>query len=461
MRFFYECEDARAKQRLASTIFLFLLAVNGILLAASLAGSNVMARWLFDSTSHIRALQLTLLNTFAIGFTFFPFHVLRMEKRSVAFSALTLARSVATVVLRLVLIIRFGYGVLGVILADVIVTAALLVVLARWFAPLFAPVFSASVLRDALRFGLPRVPHAFAQQVMAVGDRFILKRFRPVSDVGIYTMGVSFGLTQKLFLSAFEYAWAPFYYANSREPDAPQIFSRVTTLGLAVLTLITAGLSATGGDLLEAIAGPEYEQAADVVTWTAVGVLFQGAYLLTSIGLNITKHTEYYPASTIVAAAANVGLNFALVPRFGMMGAAWANAAAYALQAGLAYRFSQRFFPVQYETARIMRVAAAGLLACLVARALPEMAPAMGVLVRGSTVVVLYAGTLWAAGFLRGDELAQLRAVRRRRPAPQSTVAPPETTELAGEIVAAELPDHALLGSVGDAAVPTKRGGGG
>jgi hypothetical protein len=53
-----------------------------------------------------------------------------------------------------------------------------------------------------------------------------------------------------------------------------------------------------------------------------------------------------------------------------------------------------------------------------------------------------------------------LRAVRRPRTAPSSAVAPPETTELAGEIVAAELPDQALLGSVGEAPVTTKPGGG-
>ena len=33
-----------------------------------------------------------LLNTFAIGFTFIPFHVLRMERRTVTFSLLTLVR---------------------------------------------------------------------------------------------------------------------------------------------------------------------------------------------------------------------------------------------------------------------------------------------------------------------------------------------------------------------------------
>ncbi len=37
MRFWYDCEDERARQRLASTLFLFLLAANGILLVLSLS----------------------------------------------------------------------------------------------------------------------------------------------------------------------------------------------------------------------------------------------------------------------------------------------------------------------------------------------------------------------------------------------------------------------------------------
>jgi O-antigen/teichoic acid export membrane protein len=86
--------------------------------------------------------------------------------------------------------------VLGVVLADTLVTAVLILMLSRWFAPLIRPVFSRAVLREALRFGLPRVPHAGAQQVIAVGDKLILTWFRPISDVGVYAMGVSFGLTR-------------------------------------------------------------------------------------------------------------------------------------------------------------------------------------------------------------------------------------------------------------------------
>ncbi|HSC26188.1 MAG TPA: lipopolysaccharide biosynthesis protein [Vicinamibacterales bacterium] len=458
MRFFYECDDARARQRLASTIFFFLLAVNGVLLLLAFAAAPALARFLFDAAAgtdppHLFALQLTLLNTFVIGFTFFPFHILRMEQRALQFSALTLARSVATVGLRLVLIVGLGYGVLGVVVADIVVTSALMAVLLRWFAPIIRPVFSRTILRETLRFGLPRVPHAAAQQVIAVGDKIILTAFRPLHEVGLYSMGVSFGLTQKLFLSAFEYAWAPFYYANSREPDAKRLFSSMTTYGLAVLSLMTAGLSAIGGDLLALVVGPPYVPAADVVTWTAVGVLFQGAYLLTSIGLNITKNTQYYAASTAVAAAVNVLLNFALIPRFGLMGAAWANAVAYAVQAALAFRFSQQVYPVAYESRRIAAVASAGLIGFLAARALPSMPPAAGVLVRGLAVVAVYVALLGVTGFFRQDELRALAALRRRRRTGPLKTRAPEVTELGGEIVAAELPDE-------DAATPATPGAG-
>ncbi len=439
MRFFYDCADARARQRLASTIFFFLLALNGLLLGASLLLSPVLARHLFGGTGSLLPLQLVLLNTFAIGFTFFPFHLLRMEKRSVEFSALTLARSISTVALRIALIVGMGRGVLGVVVADVVVTAALMLVLLRWFAPLIRPVFSRAVLRESLAFGLPRVPHAAAQQIMAVGDKFILTLFRPLTDIGVYSIGVSFGLTQKLFLSAFEYAWAPFYYANAREADGARVFSAVTTYGVAVLAWMTAGLSAIGADLLAAMTQPQYVAAADVITWTAVGVLFQGIYLLTSIGLNITKRTQFYPAATIVSAGANVGLNFLLIPRYGIHGAAWANAAAYALQAGLAFQFSQRFYPIRYEYARLWRVAAGALIACLSGRALPDMPPVAGIFVRGTTVTVVFAALLWMSGFLRADELRVLSTLRGRRQAEPSRTPAPETTELAGEIVAAEV----------------------
>ena len=243
-------------------------------------------------------------------------------------------------------------GVTGLYLADVLVTAAVLAALGRWFAPLIRATFSRAVLRDALKFGLPRVPHALAQQVIAVGDKFVLKLFVTIENIGVYSMAVSFGLVEKLFLSAFESAWAPFYYATIREPDAPRTFHhydlRRRSPGAA-----DGGLSATGREAAQAMThgfllapdDPRWADVSTVITWTAIGVFLQGFYLLTSIGLNITKRTGYYPLATITRRRGQHSPELPAIPRFGIVGAAWANGAGYAVQAGLGYAFAQRFYP--------------------------------------------------------------------------------------------------------------------
>jgi O-antigen/teichoic acid export membrane protein len=205
-----------------------------------------------------------------------------------------------------------------------------------------------------------------------------------------------------------------------------------------VLGLMTAGLSAIAGDLLNIVTRGQYVEAAGVVTWTAVGVFFYGIYLLTSIGLNITSHTQYYPVSTAIGAVVNIGLNVLWIPRYGIIGAAWANGAAYGVQAAVAYRLSQRFYPVRYEYGRVARAIAAALLAYAAARLAPSMPPLASGLVRGAIVVAVMSGLLWLTGFFNAEEVRALNALRRRRPAP-APVAPVDATELAGEIVAVEV----------------------
>ena len=457
MRLFYESDRPEDRQRLASTIFFFLLILNGAILTVLLVAAPAIAAALLDRVDQTPALRLMLINTFAIGFTFIPFHVLRIEQRTVTFSLLTLARAVFTTIVRLLLVVQLDMGVTGLYLGDVIVTAGVMAALARWFVPLIRPMFSLEVLREALRFGLPRLPHATAQQVIAVGDRQVLKALRvPMDNIGIYSMAVSFGLVQKLFLSAFESAWAPFYYATVREADAPRTFRVITTYGVAVLALLTAGLSAVGRHAAQAMThgyllAPDDGRWADVetvITWTAIGVFLQGIYLLTSIGLNITKRTEFYPLATVTAAAVNIGLNFLLIPRFGIVGAAWANGAGYGVQAALGFRFSQRFYPIAYEWGRLIRICAAAVVATVVARLLPSIdigvssrslwAPVPDLFARGITVILVYLGLLAVTGFFHKDELRRLGQMRRRK-IERSPMGSPDSTEQAGEIVATDI----------------------
>jgi O-antigen/teichoic acid export membrane protein len=424
MRLYYDCRDQRSRQQLASTIFLFLFVVNGGILALLLAGSRIVAYHLFGGDGYGLLLAIVLVNTFVGGFFFIPFHVLRIEGRSLQFTTLTFSRAASTTILRVLFIAVLRLGVLGFVLADVIVTLALALVLLPRFLHLVRPVFSFEVLRDALRFGVPRVPHGVAQQIIGPGtDPALLRIFLPISDpaardakIGIYNIGATFGVTLKLFLSAFEYAWAPFYFATMKEADARRTFSRVTTYGIAVLVLMTAGLSAVALDLIRGATAREYVSAARVVPWIAIGVTFQGVYLLTSIGLNITKHTEYYPVATGLAAGVNIASNALLIPRFGILGPAYSNVISYAVLALVSLYFSRRFYPIAYEWGRLGRVVTAGVAAYLLA-SLPlptHMYAPLGVLVRGSIVLAAFPACLTVTGFFEPRELVRLRMLVRQ-----------------------------------------------
>lgn len=419
MRLYFDCPDERAKQTLASTLFGFLLLVDGAILVLVTPFAGPVSTALFGVPGYGLVLLLTLLNIFVMGFSFLPFHVLRIEQRSRQFVAFTFARSAGTLVVRLLLVVGLGMGVLGVVLADVVVSAVITAALVGRYAALLRPSFSTSVLREALAFGLPRLPHGLAHQIVAVADRYVLRVFASLHEIGLYSIGATFGLALKLFLSAFEYAWAPFYFATMKEPNAKVTFSLVTTYGVAVLAWMAAGVSAMARDVVRLMTTPEFFDAAHVVPLVAIGVLLQGVYLLTSIGLNITKNTKSYPVATGIAAATSVAANVLLVPRFGIVGAAGANALAYGALAGASYVLSQRVYPIAYEWGRLAKVALAALAAYAVAMAgaRDDRAPLWGALAAGGVVLVAFPAILALLGFYRAREVTAVREMFGGRPA--------------------------------------------
>jgi O-antigen/teichoic acid export membrane protein len=435
MRLYYDCETERDKQTLASTIFWFLAVVNGAVLAIALAGLPLAARFLFGVGGYELALALQLVNTYIIGFNFLPYHVMRMQGQTRHFAVFTTLKTTVTNIARIVLIIGFGQGLLGFVLADLVTTVLLMVALTPWYRHLLRLTFSRGVLREALHYGLPRLPHGLANQLMVVGDDWVLRVYAGLPAVGVYSIGERLGLTLKLVLANFEYAWQTFYFETMKRPDAKRTFRLVTTYGLAGLVLLEAGLSAIAVDLVHLVATPQMYGAAAYIPWIGLGVVFQGVYLLTSIGMNITKSTKLYPVATAIAATTSVTANLVLVPRVGPIGAAWSNALAFATLAAVAMRLAQGVYPMTYEWGRIARLAIAGIGAYLLTWLIPVTWPAwLGLLTRGTLVCIAYPLLLLVLGFYHRDEtqfviatVERLRNRKRAIPAPETApVAEPD-----------------------------------
>lgn len=410
-RLWYEQPAGEGQRRFAGSIALFAALCGAALFALGWAGAGVLARLVLDADSaeSRRLVRLALADVCLGTLLFVPLALLRIRDRPGLFSALSSLRHLVNLVLKVVLVVK-GWGVAGILWSDLLATALFALTLLPVLAREASPALDLRLVRAALRFGAPKVPHGVMIQALNRIDRWILDAFVSRAQVGLYQVGYTLGEGVKFALSAFEPAWQPFVYERARRPEGPAALARVGSYALAAFVGGGLCLALFGGELLRLLtpARPAFWAAAPVVPVVALAYVLHGAYLLFSIGIAIEKRTGYYPLITAVSAAVNVAANLLLVPRLGILGAAWATVAAYGVMAAVGIVVGQRLYPLPVSAGRLARLfAAAAVTLALSALAGPG---AWGLAVKAAALLA-FPALLLAAGFVAVEDRALLSAV--------------------------------------------------
>jgi len=154
---------------------------------------------------------------------------------------------------------------------------------------------------------------------------------------------------------------------------------------------------------------PRYWTGLFIVPVALLGYVFQGWYYVFSVGAYLRHRTALFIPATLAGAAVALLFNALLVPRVGMLGAAWATTLAYATMALVLWGLTRPHYAVPY---RWRQVLALGAWSAVLFGAW-HMWPALQ---RPLFELLLLVG--WAAALpaLRVVTPAELRALLRRRP---------------------------------------------
>lgn len=356
--------------RFAGTTALFAGAVASSVFGLSWVFAKEISWALFENSNGVLWVRLVAADLLASSFVFVPFALFRIEGRASLLSSFSLIRHGANTALKVILVLQ-GQGVTGVLISDLCASFLLAFLLGFELRTRARAALDWPPLREALRFGLPKVPHSVLVQILNLADRRILGSFVSLGEIGIYAVGNNFGGAMKFPLSAFEPAWQPFVFENARKENGPGEIALIATRMAVFFVVVAVGLALVLPDVLLLMSRKvEYHAAGPVVPVIVLAFLFQGFFLLSSIGITIAKETRYYPMITAAAATLNIALNFVLIPSFGIMGSAWATVAGYALMALLGAFISNRLYPIPIRWPRIALAFGAGIL-CFVLGALP------------------------------------------------------------------------------------------
>lgn len=278
-------------------------------------------------------------------------------------------------------------------------------------------------LRNYALYGYPIAASLALTVVLSSTDRFLLAFYMDEAAVGAYhasysianrTLDVLFlwlgSAGQPALIMALERGGLERLRVAAREQ-----LSTFLLIGLPA----AAGVALVARPLAEVLIGEELRSAAAGVTpWIALSALFFGltAYYFGQ-AFTLGKKTRRLLVAMAVPAGLNVILNLIFVPRFGLMGAAWATAASFAVGLVTTWLIGRRVMALPIPWESLVRCAVAtGVMALAVSR-LPSIG-GVGELVLdasvGGGVYAAAALTLNAAG-VRDVASRLLNDLRARR----------------------------------------------
>ena len=368
-RFYILEENEDGKKRILSTAFLTILITSVVFTVILYFNAGFFSRLLFDAETRTLPINLTYLVRLTAGILFFdalsfmPFLALRAEERPVMFISYKFVNVVINVSFNAIYILGLKSGIEGIFMANLWASSLTLVLMLPIIVKRFKLQYSVPVLKELLAFGLPYLPSTMSVALMDTIDRPLLERLDGISAAGLYSQGAKLGMFMALFVTAFRFAWHPYFLATSKQDNAKAIFTKVLTYVLLACAGVYLVLTLFINDIVRlniggfTILGKEFWDATRVVPVIFLAYIFYAAYLNFIIGIYLEKKTKYLPFITLAGMLGNVTANLTLIPVIGIMGAAWARVIAYVIMSFALYHVSKKLYKVDYEWDRVIKIA--------------------------------------------------------------------------------------------------------
>lgn len=328
-----------------------------ILLFSSLASlmvlvafSSLFSEWLgLDKQWIILAVVVTAANV-VINLRLGQWQV---RKQAIKYGALQISRSLLDFVLSLGFVVLLLKGSDGRISAQAL-AATTFAIVSIWILNkgglLIFFRWRPEYVREALKFGIPLIPHVGGAFLLTSVDRFVINAELGLAQAGIYMVAVQFSAALTLVFDAINKAYVPWLFERlkrDRESEKRQIVRY--TYGWYALILCGAALAFIIGPwLVTFVAGEKYAMAGDVIGWLALGQVFGGMYLMVTNYIFFSKRTGLLSLVTTVTGLINVSLLFVLIGSFGLEGAAYSFCIAMAIRFLLAWLVAQKLHPMPW-----------------------------------------------------------------------------------------------------------------
>ncbi len=361
MKKFIDAEDENRKKNIYSSTLMFLLLSSTVLsfVIYLSAGRMASAIGIQDSPNGVNLIRLMSIVMIADTLYRIPMLLFRARLQAMTYSLLNLLAFIINVVLNLVLIVRLGLGVEAIFYSYLVSVVVILIVTLFMTRRVLTVSFSKQTLSELLGYGAKFIFIGIFLLIIDMSDRFFLQYYYGESSVGIYWANYRLASAMGLVIAAFRFSWTPFFLNLSEKQASKKIIADVTVYFVFAgsLLFITFGL------LIDLLAPAEifgirfldalYLPGLGIVPIILLSYFFSGLYSTFNAAPFFTDNTRSLLYVTISGVVLNLALNFLLIPKYEMHGAAAATLITYLAMFIMVFIYSQKIYRIELDYLKI------------------------------------------------------------------------------------------------------------
>lgn len=359
-RFFFDYKDEKNRRRYFSTIWFFSIGFSLLLsILLTFFGRPIFER-IFREINFYPFGVIVIWTCFFSLFEALPLAIFRSEEKALRFSMVTYFSFLVRIGLLIYFIAFLKRGALGKLQAELLWAALFSIFFIILMQRYINFRFSFKDLNSSLKFGLPLVPHDLSLWSLNLADRLFLQYLISFRAVGIYALGYNLSLIINFVSTSIGKAWTPHFFGSAHQKETKDDYAKMSTYYMAIVVLVGLGLAVLSRELIVILSTPNYYEAAKIVPIAVLGYIFHSFYKVTARILHYVKKTRFIGYSTFSAAILNTILNYILIKRHGIMGAAWATLISFAFLSLVSFIYSRAFYQVRFEKTRLFKIFAVG-----------------------------------------------------------------------------------------------------
>lgn len=319
-----------SKSKLLLNSSLLPLLISGVAIVILILFMEPISIYLFSEVNYVLMNCLIVWLPFIVIERFLLLNI-RMQEKGMQYSLYNILTRIFIMILTIGLLLYYQRTytsiVLGTMLSQII-SCIILMIMSRNQFDFKNDNIDLALIKNMLKFGLPILPSVIIVWVLNSSDRLVLNQYSTINEIGIYFAAMKLVTALNMIQSIFATFWVPMAYRWHEENVEKEQFEKVS-YGLGIfMGMIFIGVLLCK-KIMIMILSPEYSEAQYILPFLLFSPIMYTMSETTTLGIAFSRKTHFNIWVSLIAAVANLSINFALVPYIGGVGAAMGTGIAY------------------------------------------------------------------------------------------------------------------------------------